>query len=154
MESTPPIPGLKADSVAALLRARRAGATLRQAAAAAGVHVATVCRWQARSPELHRLLHEADREARREKYMSRPRGCPRVPWRRDCPDCGAAVEVRSAYRWMRFWRCSRWPFCRFASWRPRAPLDCPACGGARFWSHSRRSVGCPGCGARVRIYTP
>jgi len=35
-------------AVEALLKARRAGTTLRRAAAVAGVHVATVCRWQAR----------------------------------------------------------------------------------------------------------
>ena len=39
-----------AETVEKLLRARRAGMTLRLAAALAEVHVATVCRWQASDP--------------------------------------------------------------------------------------------------------
>src|SRR5262249_42349401 len=35
-------------------------------------------------------------------------------------------------------------------WRPRHPRDCPDCGRPRYWSHSRLSVGCPGCRRRVR----
>jgi hypothetical protein len=143
--------GPSADQREALLSARESGATLRQAAAAAGVHVATVCRWQARCPELHHQLHEVATEARREKYWRRDWRRPRVPWRDECPKCSASLQVRSAYGLLRFWRCSRWPYCPFASWRPRAPWDCSECGAACLWSHSRRSIGCTECGARVRI---
>jgi hypothetical protein len=152
-------------AIEAALAARRGGATLRQAAAAAGVHVATLCRWQARSPALAEALEEARREAWGRR-SPRNRLRPHVPWDRRCPLCGANVLVLAATRresgrdlllvllqgWpekFRFWRCSRWPSCRFASWRPRAPGDCPRCGAARFWSHSRQSIGCSGCGART-----
>jgi PAS domain S-box-containing protein len=48
-------------------------------------------------------------------------------------------------------RCGRrWPLCPWASWRPRAPRNCPACGGACFWSHSRKSISCGTCGKRTR----
>jgi hypothetical protein len=49
-----------------------------------------------------------------------------------------------------FWRCSRWPACGWARWRPRHPEDCPACGGPRYWSHSRKSVACAACGRAAR----
>jgi hypothetical protein len=143
-------------AVERLLAAREAGATLRQAAAAAGVHVATVCRWQERDPALREALQEAERRSRRRRYASRPRRRRRVPWHPGCPACGAPARVCSTWRvrarfWRfpaRFWRCSRWPACPWASWRPRHPEDCPACGGPRYWAYSRKSVACPGCGRR------
>jgi hypothetical protein len=49
-----------------------------------------------------------------------------------------------------FWCCARRSACGWMSWRPRAPRDCPRCGSPRFWSHSRKSVGCDGCGLRTR----
>jgi hypothetical protein len=139
-------------AVERLLDAREGGATLSQAAAAAGVHVATVCRWQAGHPPLRQALADAGRYARRLRYASRPRRRPRVPCHPWCPACGAAAAVRNAFGWPgpAFWRCSRWPFCPWASWRPRHPQDCPECGSPRYWSHSRKSVACPGCGRRVR----
>ena len=127
-----------------LLRMRRAGLTLRQAAAVAEVHVATVCRWQAHDPELRQALAEAAREARLRRTRNKDR--PRVRWRRDCPLCRARVVVRSASSTVRFWRCGRWPLCSWASWRPRAPRNCKRCGAACFWSHSRKSIGCSACG--------
>src|SRR4051794_20713902 len=42
--------------IARLLAARQDGATLREAACAAGVHVATVCRWARRDPDLASAL--------------------------------------------------------------------------------------------------
>jgi hypothetical protein len=51
-------------AVEAMLAARETGATLRQAAAAAGVHVATVCRWQKRDPGLKAALQRAAEDAR------------------------------------------------------------------------------------------
>jgi AcrR family transcriptional regulator len=139
-------------AVEAALVAREDGATLRQAAKAAGVHVATLCRWVGRDDLLALAFRDAADFARRRKYAGRSHRRPSVPWRRDCPRCGAWVEVRGAWGGgLRFWRCSRWPFCPFASWRPRAPGDCPRCGGPWFWSHSRRSMGCAACGHRVRI---
>jgi hypothetical protein len=134
-----------------LVEARRNGATLRQAAASVGVHVATVCRWQARDPELRRALVAAEREARRLECFLNHGPRPRVQWRPDCPLCQARVVVRTAPGKLTFWRCERWPWCAWASWRPRAPRDCPHCGSPRYWSHSRKSIGCGGCG--LRIYT-
>src|SRR5437660_4890368 len=82
-------------AVSALLDARRSGATLREAADDAGVHVATVCRWQNRDPAFRQALREADREGRELLAASvEPR--PSVRWRRDCPLCKAKVVVRSA----------------------------------------------------------
>jgi PhoPQ-activated pathogenicity-related protein len=50
--------------VRVLVHQRRAGATLRRAAAAADVHVATVCRWQRHDRALRRRLREAARDFR------------------------------------------------------------------------------------------
>src|SRR4051812_5936326 len=74
------------EAIELLLEARRYGRTLRQAAAAAGVHVATVCRWQARDPELRQALTDAASQSAR-RPAEGPR--PRVSWRRDCPLCKA-----------------------------------------------------------------
>jgi len=136
------------ETVEAVLRARRAGLTLRQAAAVGGVHVATLCRWQARDPALRQALADAVAEARRGCPLKGPR--PQVRWRRDCPLCKARVVVCSAPGKARFWRCGRWPLCSWASWRPRAPRNCKRCGAPCFWSHSRKSIGCSACGVRTR----
>jgi len=127
----------------------RDGWTLREAAAAIDIHVATVCRWQARCPALAEALATARDVARRRKYATKPRPGPRprVPVHPKCPACGNAVEVRKALYWP-FWRCSRWPHCRWASWLPRHPEDCPRCDGPRSWSSSRKSVSCRRCGTR------
>jgi hypothetical protein len=137
----------RGEAVTALLRERSAGATLREAAAA-GVHVSTVCRWQARDPGLRQALLDAEREG---WHLRRPLPGPRplVHWRRDCPECGAEVVVRAAPGKLRFWRCDRWPLCGWASWRPRAPRDCRECGSPCYWSHSRKSIGCGTCGVRI-----
>src|SRR5262245_34878742 len=92
-------------SVEELLRGRRVGLTLRQAAAVVGVHVATVCRWQARDPELRQALAEAAREARR-LLAPPPAYRPQVRWHRDCPLCRAKAVVRTARGRLRFWRCA------------------------------------------------
>jgi hypothetical protein len=134
-------------AVEALLRGRRAGATLRQAAVMAGVHVATVCRWQKRDPAMRQALADAAKEGRRLRSPKGPR--PQVRWRRDCPLCKARVVVRAAPGKLRFWRCGRWPWCRWASWRPRAPRNCKRCGAPCYWSHSRKSIGCSACGMRI-----
>jgi hypothetical protein len=135
-------------AVLTLLQARRAGSTLRQAAAAAGVHVATVCRWHKRDPELRQALADAAREARHARWKP-PAPRPGVRWHRDCPLCKARVVVRAARGKLRFWRCGRWPWCKWASWRPRAPRNCKECGSPCYWSHSRKSIGCSGCGVRI-----
>jgi hypothetical protein len=142
-------PGEKMKAVEALLGARRVGATLREAATAAGVHVATACRWQAHDPELREALAEAHRQAqvRHHRLTWWPR--PRVPWRDDCPLCHAQVVVRTAPGKLTFWGCSRWPACGWESWRPRSPWDCDRCGGPRYWSHSRKSISCGACGTRI-----
>jgi len=135
------------ETVEELIRARRAGLTLRSAADVAGVHVATVCRWQARDPELRNDLTFAAEEARFDRHPWEAR--PHVRWRRDCPLCKARVVVRSAAGKARFWRCGRWPLCSWASWRPRAPRNCRRCSAPCFWSHSRKSIGCSRCGLRI-----
>ena len=85
-----------------LLDARESGATLREAADAAGVHVATVCRWQKRDPDFAKKMREAKREARRLHYSMNHGPRPNVPWRRDCPWCKARVVVRTANGGLRF----------------------------------------------------
>jgi hypothetical protein len=137
-----------ADALQAVLSACTAGAMLRQAAESAGVHVATVCRWQARDPRLRQALAGARAPGRERSRDAKP-DRPRVRWRRDCPACRARVVVRTARGGRWFWRCGRWPLCPWASWRPRAPRDCPRCGSYRVWSHSRQSVVCDGCGLRT-----
>jgi hypothetical protein len=135
------------EAVATLLTAFYAGCTLPMAAARAGVHVATVCRWQAADPALRELFAKARRQAR-DRLRPTPEQRPHVRWRRDCPLCRAKVVVRTA-RGRRFWRCGRWPLCEWASWRPRAPRNCRHCGSPRYWSHSRKSIACGGCGVRI-----
>jgi hypothetical protein len=134
------------------LDAREAGGTLQEAAAAAGVHVATLCRWQARSRSLREALRDAESEARRMRclaFLKGPHGRPRVPWSRVCPACGGEVSVRTAPGMLHFWRCDDWLRCGWASWRPPAPIDCPECGGPCLWSHSRKSIGCTRCRWRL-----
>jgi hypothetical protein len=138
------------DRLEKVLEAREGGATLRQAAKAAGVHVATVCRWQNRIDWFGEAMLDAADYARRRRFSTLPLRRPRVPCHPECPLCGRPVVVRTG-EMLRFWRCSQWPRCRFASWRPRAPEDCSECGGARFWSYSRRSIACGSCGNRARI---
>jgi hypothetical protein len=136
-----------AKAIRTLLTARASGATLRGAAAAAGVHVATVCRWQARDPALAAALRAAVRVGWRVRHPPRLR--PVVPYHPLCPACGAVAVVQKARGFIRFWGCARWPCCRWASWRPRHPADCPACGAPRYWSHSRLSVACGRCRTRT-----
>ena len=47
-----------------MVECRRFGLTLRDAAERAGLHVATVCRWQADDPAFASQMREAAREAR------------------------------------------------------------------------------------------
>jgi hypothetical protein len=63
--------------------------------------------------------------------------------------CKAKVVVRTARGKAHFWRCGRWPECPWASWRPRASRDYRRCGAPRYWSHSRLSIVCSGCGVRT-----
>jgi Winged helix-turn helix len=133
-----------------LLREVGYAATIREAAAEAGVSPATIYRWQSRCPELRQALAYA-RERGRELLRWQPEDRPpaRVRWRRDCPLCRARVVVRTTRSGVRFWRCGCWPHCPWASWRPRAPRNCKRCGGPWYWSCSRKSIGCPTCGVRV-----
>jgi hypothetical protein len=140
------------DQAFKLIDLRREGKTLRQAAAAVGVHVSTICRWQARCEALREALVTAHYAFRRQRLeaMPKPRR-PRVPVHPLCPCCGNGVVVRTFRLWcgIRFWCCSRGPrYCGWRSWLPRHPADCGACGGARFWSHSRKSVSCRRCKRR------
>jgi len=147
-----------------VLEALENGQSLRRAAAAAGIAVSTLCRWQDRSRSVAGALAFATRvgtlaKRRQELAASAAHGLrlgyfqrrPMVKRRDDCPSCGAPLEMRPARRRFApvFWRCSRYPDCRFASWRPRAPHDCPVCQSPRFWACSRKSISCPRCGLRV-----
>jgi hypothetical protein len=136
-------------AVARACNVRVAGGTLREAAVAAGVHVATLCRWQAASPAVRELLKDAAAKGRPRKGRSPREPRPQVRWHRDCPMCRLPVVVRTAPGGIRFWRCRRWPWCRWSSWRPRAPRNCRRCGAPCFWSHSRKSVACGACGLRT-----
>jgi hypothetical protein len=143
---------LRADRRDALLEARRHGATLREAAARAGVHVATVCRWMRTAPEFRDDMKRAQFEYREwlsDLFGGQP-ARRRVRWRADCPLCRAKVVVRCANGRAWFWRCGRWPHCGWASWRPRHPRNCPRCRAPRYWSHSRKSIACGGCGMRTK----
>jgi hypothetical protein len=107
------------------LAARDRGDTLRQAAAAAGIHVSTLCRWAQRDDWLRRALRVYGGV---ERFLRRIRvRRPPLPFHPLCPECGSPVQVRCAHFGRRFWRCSTWPACAWASWQPRHPEDCPAC---------------------------
>jgi hypothetical protein len=132
-------------AVGRLLAAREAGLSLRKGAAAAGVHVATACRWAASSPELQDALDAAAKAARHRRFAAMPPYRPRtpedVPVHPECPRCEAAVVVRRSRSGRLFWwACAK---CPWESWRPRHPEDCEACGGPRYRSCSRKSVSCP-----------
>src|SRR5690348_6466989 len=94
---TPPI---DEDRLEKAFLAREGGATLRGAAAAAGVHVATLCRWGLREPWIRDALADCLDYAKRKRYLDwlrqGRRQRPRVPWRKDCPACGSRVVVRTA----------------------------------------------------------
>ncbi len=128
-----------------IVASRRRGLTLAMACRVAEVHVATACRWQARDPAFAEQLRTAAHEAWLDHYLATPIPERSAPWRKDCPVCRAKVVVRKALGRIPFWRCGRWPHCAWASWRPRHPRNCRRCGGPRFWSHSRLSVGCDRC---------
>ena len=130
-----------------LVRLVERGSKLDEAAKEIGVHPATLYRWQNKYPALEVDLRAAmlrrDRfwfAVRKERWFPRPH----VLWRKDCPECGWDVIVRTAggTAGFRFWVCERWPDCYFSSWRPPAPWICPLCSGTVFWSHSRKSAAC------------
>jgi hypothetical protein len=145
----------RAETLEAIADSLVAGKSLRESCAIAGVHVATACRWKAPSPTVKDLLDDARRDGWEATHPYRPscRRQPRVRWHPHCPRCGAGVAVRHAFGvpGFPFWRCATWPHCPWACWRPLHPDDCPACGSARYWSYSRKSVGCLRCKLRVRI---
>jgi hypothetical protein len=72
-----------------LVRHRRTGRTLRQCAAAVGIHVATVCRWQVADPRFYRRMRDAERAATSQNLTRRPTRKPRVRWGSVCPRCSA-----------------------------------------------------------------
>jgi len=136
-------------AIRTILEARRCGKTLRQAAAAAGVPLATVCRWGAKDAKFLKKLRDA--EAAEQRLLMESRGPkPSIPWHSDCPVCAATV-VKSTYWGSRFCSCSRWPRSRWASWRRRLPIDFPDCGGVRYWSDCRKSISCSKCRKRLDL---
>ncbi len=135
----------RAEAKREIVSGRRAGLTLVLACEVAGVHVATACRWQIADPVFAEALRVASRDHKIDHYLTTPLPERTVPWRTDCPQCRARVVIRTALGHIPFWRCGRWPWCSWASWRPRHPRNCRRCGGPRFWSHSRKSVGCDRC---------
>jgi ssDNA-binding Zn-finger/Zn-ribbon topoisomerase 1 len=52
------------------------------------------------------------------------------------------VVVRATWGILRFWTCEGFPYCTFASWRPRVPESCPVCSSPLFYSHSRKTIRC------------
>jgi len=138
------------------------GFTTDGAAREIGVHPSTVYRWQNRYPVFYEAMLQAQTIRDHLHYMGNYGPRPRVRWRKDCPNCGAALVVRTAggMAGFKFYRCERWEEprfspqrCLFASWRPPAPGSCPECGGVLYWSHSRKSVGCenPRCAYRQEV---
>ncbi|HYH66557.1 MAG TPA: hypothetical protein VD866_17820, partial [Urbifossiella sp.] len=131
---------------AAVVAGRRAGQTLAAAAAGAGLHVATACRWQRADAAFAAALRSAEAAAAVDRYAAEApeaspacdpfggvRRRPRVEVHRDCPACGRPTEVRKMRFGVPFWRCSSWPRCDWASWRPRSPWACRRCGGPTLW---------------------
>jgi ssDNA-binding Zn-finger/Zn-ribbon topoisomerase 1 len=139
----------------ALLALVRGGLTIRAACAAVGIHPATAHRWTNASIGFALSLTNARGQAQEDLATNDElRQTCRIPVHDRCPLCTAeidAVYTARTARKFRFWRCSTWPACPWASWRPRAPEDCPRCGGVRLWSHTRKTVVCTGCGARDRV---
>jgi hypothetical protein len=123
-----------------------AGDTLKAAARACGVSYSTLHRWRQGDGKLKHLdaVAWSARYEREEQYR---RAVPRpLPVRPVCPDCGrGTVCWRRALRFLTFWYCAA--RCGWASWRPPHPAPC-ACGAVRYWSLSRKSIGCPACGRR------
>jgi ferredoxin len=107
----------RAAVITKLLAARRDGATLREAATAAGVNVATVCRWQLRCPELAAALEAAHSAACSAAAQHRAAPPPRidkfsVPCHPQCPKCGAPAQIaRTASGRLYFWKCTREQTC-------------------------------------------
>lgn len=162
---------------AAVVAKRRAGETLVEAAAAAGVHVATVCRWKNSDRRFAAAIRKAEEAVYREMtkegdkrveeyleereaaelaryvrrvFCERLRKSP-VPTHPCCPRCGAPSEIRKAFGMIPFWRCSLRPYTCWASWRPRYPRDCSSCCGPMYWSDSRLSFSCPQCKVRHEV---
>jgi hypothetical protein len=123
------------------------GETLKVAARACGVSYSTLHRWRQEGGHL-KYLADVAWSARQEREEQYRRAVPRpLPIRSDCPGCGrGAVRGRRALGFLTFWYCSA--RCGWASWRPPHPAPC-ACGAVRYWSLSRKSIGCPACGRRV-----
>jgi len=139
----------KNDRILEILRFYRSGLSLRKAAEMAGVHVSTVCRWQREEPKLREALQRTREQVRDRRRLLHEQSEAPVQWHSQCPKCKAKVVVRSTAKGRRFWRCGRWPWCEWASWRPRHRRNCHKCGSPRYWSHSRKSVCCSGCGLRT-----
>jgi Topoisomerase DNA binding C4 zinc finger len=132
--------------VGTAVEALRQGATLREAAKAAGVHVASLCRWQNEDQEIQRLLRDGKESALWARQIQREQVRSQLPKHGLCPVCNAPSVVRTAKFGRRFWGCSKWPDCNWASWKPRYPIDCSTCGSPRYWSHGYRMIRCPKCG--------
>ncbi len=125
------------------IAARQQGKTMRQAAAAVGVNVSTLIRWANLCPMLKQALKKPKRK---------PPPTPlSVPRRDECPECKGKLAIRAVDWAVRFWTCVK---CDFKSWRPRAVQDCPQCGQATFWSHSRKTISCGSCGRRWQSSNP
>jgi hypothetical protein len=126
------------------------GETLKAAARACGVSYSTLHRWRQADAKLKQELDIVAWSARQERELQYRLALPRpLPVRKDCPACGRGeVRGRRAMYSPTFWCCSAG--CGWASWRPPHPEPCP-CGAVRYWSQTRKSIGCPGCGRRVFV---
>lgn len=140
----------RTDQVEQALDLVEQGRTLAQVAAAIGVHASTLFRWLAADRLFRMAMDDAGEAARKRRLRVRPvvrlgqRQRPPVEIHPDCPDCQSPIEVRTGGG-RRFWRCSTYPKCSFACWRPRHPGDCQRCGGPRFWTHTRSHAYCRVC---------
>lgn len=123
------------------------GMSLKDACQLAGIHISTFCRWINKRPNLGFRLDHARKVASRIKYSSRLRQL-RMPILYECPFCGGALEIRTAYPGIRFWKCRE---CEIQSWRFPAPYCCPVCRSPTLYSHSKKSVQCVRCASRTRI---
>jgi hypothetical protein len=85
---------------AKIVEFRRQGVSLVAAARGAGVHVATVCRWQVAdwnfALSLLRAGDEADKD-RFHRHLLRPKRLP-VPIHPLCPACNSPATAKKAFR--------------------------------------------------------
>lgn len=109
-----PKPVNRVDAVCVALHTLRAGATLRAAAAAGGVSVATLARWRSDYPGLDAAFKKLlgigkENRGRRVPYVE----FAPVAFAMSCPRCGSALAYRRGRRGGTFTGCTGYPACTF-----------------------------------------